>query len=112
MIKAVYRIKKSEDFASAIKLGKNYKNPAFIIHCCSNKLSHARIGISASTKLGNAVIRNRIKRQVRMMCKELINLAIQKDIVIIVKRNYLQNDFALNELLLSILLSNEEGILK
>ena len=30
----------------------------------------SRIGISVSKKLGNAVVRNKIKRQIRMMCQE------------------------------------------
>lgn len=112
MIQAEFRIKKSEDFASAIKLGNVYKNPAFTIHCATNTLQHVRIGISASTKLGNAVVRNRIRRQVRVMCKELINFDSNKDVVIIVKKEFLTNDFILNELLLNKLLGKEEGLLK
>lgn len=46
-------------------------NRTFIIYYLKNDIGHARIGISVSKKLGKAVIRNKIKRQVRMIVKEI-----------------------------------------
>ena len=37
----------------------------FIVYLSRNKLGRPRLGITASRKVGNAVVRNRIKRLVR-----------------------------------------------
>jgi ribonuclease P protein component len=45
---------------------KNYaSDPVLIIHCTKNGLNHSRLGISASRRLGNAVVRNHWKRIIR-----------------------------------------------
>jgi ribonuclease P protein component len=55
------------------------------------------VGISVSSKLGNAVVRNRIKRQVRMICDELLCYTQPVDIVIVVRKNYLDHSFEDNK---------------
>jgi len=104
-MKVINRIKASDDFALTIKKGKAQRNQSFVIHYRTNGNQYARVGISVSSKLGNAVIRNHIKRQVRSMCDELINYNNQHtDIVIVVKqgflnRSYNDNKSSLKELL-------------
>ena len=73
-MKKEYRVKKNEDFSRIIKRKQSMANRTFIIYYLKNDIGHARIGISVSKKLGKAVIRNKIKRQVRMIVKETINL--------------------------------------
>lgn len=110
-MKVVNRIKDSDDFASTIKKGKTAKNSSFVIHFCINNLDHTRVGISVSKKLGNAVTRNRVKRQLRAMIDSLINYNLYTfDLVIIAKQDFLSKDFANNKLLLSNLLSEQVGI--
>lgn len=111
-MKAQYRIKKSDEFLATIKRGKLYKNCAYIIYLKPNTFSYIRIGISTSKKLGNAVTRNKIRRQIRSMIHELVNYEANKDIVIIVKKDYLNSDYQANKTLLGNLLNKEEGILK
>ena len=36
-----------------------------VIYCRKNKLDHNRLGLTASTKLGHAVVRNRCRRRLR-----------------------------------------------
>jgi len=101
-MKVVNRIKSTRDFASAIKKGKTRSNRSFVVHVTTNNLPYMRIGISASTKIGNAVVRNRVKRQVRAMCDSLLDYNSQAlDIVIIVRKTFLDNDFQINKSLLS-----------
>ena len=93
-MKSVNRLKASEDFALAIKKGKTYRNESFTIHILKNECEHARVGISVSAKIENAVNRNRIKRQVRAMCDELIKYnECALDIVIIVRKPYMLKSF-------------------
>ena len=104
-MKVINRIKKSEEFLLTIKKGKTYRSDVYTIHISSNPYSYTRVGLSVSSKLGNAVTRNRIKRQVRSMCDSLISI----DIVIVVRKPYLDGAFNDNKSLLSDLLSAQVG---
>ena len=109
-MKVINRIKKSEDFLLTIKKGKTYRSDTYTIHIKSNPYSYTRVGLSVSSKLGNAVTRNRIKRQIRSMCDSLINYNNQSiDIVIIVRKPFLNGTFNDNKSLLSDLLSAQVG---
>ena len=105
-MKVINRIKASKDFAETIKKGTALRNSSFVIHFKANELDYTRIGISVSTKLGHAVVRNRIKRQIRAMCDSSIDYASHTfDIVIIAKEGFLKCDYHENIKLLNILLS-------
>jgi len=109
-MKVVNRIKKSEEFLLTIKKGKAYHCDQFTIHIAKNNHSYTRVGLSVSSKLGNAVVRNRIKRQVRAMCDSLIDYSKQSlDIVIVVRKPYLGFKFDDNKSQLSDLLSAQVG---
>lgn len=71
-------------------------NRSFIVYYLKNDLDHARIGISVSKKLGKAIVRNKIKRQVRMMVREAIDLNSNYDYIVIVRNKYLDLDFNSN----------------
>ena len=92
-MKIVNRIKASDDFALAIKKGKVQRNQSYVIHYRENEYGYTRVGISVSSKIGNAVVRNRIKRQVRAICDELLCYSQAVDIVVIVRKNYLDRSF-------------------
>ena len=110
-MKVINRIKDSKDFASTIKQGKTVKNQSFVLHFNQTELEHTRIGISVSKKIGNAVTRNRVKRQLRAMCDSLINYSLNKfDIVLIARQDFLNKNFEENKLLLCDLLLNQVGI--
>ena len=109
-MKKVNRIKESEDFLLTIKKGKVYRSKEFTIHVKKNDYSFSRIGISVSSKIGNAVTRNRIKRQVRAMCDSIIDYDKQSlDIVVIVRKPFLESDFNNNKSQLYVLLSAQVG---
>ena len=72
-MKVKNRIKKAEEFQSMIKKGTKAVNQSFVVYHQPKEGDEARIGISVSKKLGNAVHRNLYKRQVRMMCHELVD---------------------------------------
>lgn len=111
-MKVAYRVKSNEDFKKVVHNGRFLKCSSFVAHCLANDLNHSRVGISTSTKLGNAVTRNRIRRQIRSMCDALIDYdKANIDLVIIVKKDYLNKNFQENKELLARLI-NEAGLLK
>ena len=93
-MKVINRIKASDDFALAIKKGRAQRNQSYVIHYRPNEFNYARVGISVSSKLGNAVVRNLVKRQIRSMCDSLIDYNSQSlDIVIVAKANFLDRSY-------------------
>lgn len=100
-----HRIKKNEEFQQIIKLKKAISNSTFVIYYDDKKETDARAGISVSKKMGNAVERNKIKRQLRMMIKETIDLKdYPLDIIVITKKHFLDNSYADNKKMLEKLL--------
>ena len=65
------RVKTHQDFQSVIAKKQSYANSSFVMYIASNECNHPRFGISSSKKLGNAVTRNLIRRQVRSMIREI-----------------------------------------
>ena len=61
-----YRIKKSDEIELVMKKGSSCANRTFILYKYkNNEVENYRIAISAPKKIGNSVIRNKIKRQIR-----------------------------------------------
>ena len=87
-------VKKHSDFDDIIQNGKYKKNKAYIIYNKVNEKEFTRWGIAVGKKIGDAHIRNRVKRQVREIVtanKKLFQ--INKDYIIIVKKSVLEMDF-------------------
>ncbi|KXZ40760.1 ribonuclease P protein component [Alkalithermobacter thermoalcaliphilus JW-YL-7 = DSM 7308] len=58
-------LKKSSDFAKVYNNGKSFANKALVIYILENNLGKNRVGFSVSKKIGNSVVRNRVKRLIR-----------------------------------------------
>lgn len=89
------RIKSNDDFQKVFKKGKSFANRQFVVYCLPVEQQTAfRIGLSVSKKLGNAVVRNRIKRYIRQSFLELKNDVKQNmDYVIIARHSAATLDF-------------------
>ncbi len=112
-MKVINRIKANEDFAKTIKNGKTYYCKSYRVHVVDNEIGHTRIGISVSKKIGNAVVRNRVKRQIRAICDSVIDYDKQAlDIVIIARSEFLQKTFADNKSQFTDLVNLQVGLNK
>ena len=103
-MKVKYRVKSHEDFQEVIKEKKTVSNRIYILYYKKNELKHSRLGISASKKLGNAVTRNKIRRQIRMMAQQVINFENSMDYCLIVRKQYLEESYENNKKEFSILI--------
>ena len=111
-MKVKFRVKTHEDFQEVIKEKKTVSNRIYVLYYKKNELNHSRVGISSSKKLGNAVTRNKIRRQIRMMAQQVINFDNSIDYCIIVKKSYLEQTFEDNKKELSILLEKANRRIK
>lgn len=94
-MKKEYRIKKNEEFSRIISLNKYFSNSVYKMYYVKANDKHSRVGISVSKKIGNAVTRNKIKRQIRMMLIECYDFDASKyDLIIIVRDNYLNKGYS------------------
>jgi|SRR5690625_750170 len=87
-MKKKFRIKKNIEFQNIIDTGNSFANREFVIYYKekSNQFNF-RVGISVGKKIGNAVTRNKIKRYIREVFRELENEIIENIDIIIIARN-------------------------
>lgn len=58
-------LKKNTDFKNVYSKGKSKANRFFVMYVFENSTYKNRIGISVSKKIGNSIVRHRIKRLVK-----------------------------------------------
>ena len=81
-------VKKHEDFDNIIHNGKYKKSKNFIIYNKDSEYNYPRFGLAVGKKIGNAVIRNKMKRYLRIIIDKNKNLfKINKDYIIIIKKS-------------------------
>ena len=88
------RIKKYSEFQKVIEANDIKKTCFFVSYRLRNDLGYSRFGISVPKKTGNAVIRNRIKRQVRAAIGLSTDFSESIDVVLIIRKSYEISNFA------------------
>ena len=58
-------LKKNSDFRRLYAKGKSAVTPYLVVYTRPNRLGENRLGYTVSTKLGHAVVRNRVRRRLR-----------------------------------------------
>ncbi|TGB01278.1 ribonuclease P protein component [Halobacillus salinus] len=94
-MKKAYRIKKNEEFQKIFKHGESFANRQLVVYFMKKSdQTHFRIGLSVSKKIGNAVMRNQVKRYLRQAFLEMEeDIRPGYDLVIIARKPTNQMNF-------------------
>lgn len=58
-------LKKNHEFRRLYSKGKSAGGPVIVVYCRKNGRGRNRVGITVSNKVGNAVVRNKVRRRLR-----------------------------------------------
>ncbi|HOF65157.1 MAG TPA: ribonuclease P protein component [Bacilli bacterium] len=105
MMKRKYRVLKNNEFNTIINEGALLRTETASIYYLPNELKHLRVGIALSSKLANAVGRNKTKRQVRAIIRNNISFKMPLDVILVVKKSFLVKSFEENEQILKTAMS-------
>ncbi len=93
-IKKYEVVKEKKDFNSIINNARFFKNNYYTIYIRKRKDSEIKFGLAISKKVGNAVVRNKLKRQVRALIDNIKETFPKgRDYIIMIKRNCLEINF-------------------
>jgi ribonuclease P protein component len=90
-----HRLAKREDFNKVFRFGKSVANQQFVLyHLTKPEHDFFRLGVSVSKKIGNAIVRNRLRR----IMKEIVRLhkediALPADFILIARKPIVDMDY-------------------
>ena len=88
-------LKNNRDFVNVYTSGRSYANKYLVIYTLKNNSDINRLGISVSKKVGNSVVRHRLKRLIKesyRLHEKMFNSGL--DIVVIARKGSDACDFA------------------
>ncbi len=88
-------LKNNRDFVNVYTSGRSYANKYLVIYTLKNNSDRNRLGISVSKKVGNSVVRHRLKRLIKesyRLHEKMFNSGL--DIVVIARKGSDACDYA------------------
>ena len=64
-MKRATTVKENYEFRRIYAKGRSGVSPYLVVYARPNRRDHNRLGVTVSTKLGHAVVRNRVRRRIR-----------------------------------------------
>ena len=88
------RLLRSADFDRTLRSGRRAASEYLALFVSDNEVGRPRVGLAVSRKLGNAVVRNRIKRRLRELVKPLLTQTEGgRDVVIVARARAVDAEF-------------------
>lgn len=79
-------IRSATDFARLQQQGRSRAHPLLLLRYHRNDLDRTRYGLSTARRIGPAVVRNRLRRQLRALLRQLgPDIAVGWDVLIVVR---------------------------
>ena len=86
-MKRTYRLRRNRDFQRVRHIGKSHASPLMVLAFLRNELEYSRFGFVVNKRLGKAVIRNKIKRQMREATRlQMAHIKPGFDVVLIARK--------------------------
>lgn len=83
----VETVKSNRDFKKMYKTADSFANRQLAIYFKRNSLPYNRYGFSVSKKIGNAVVRNKMRRRLKEIIRTQVKLKNGYDIIFIARQN-------------------------
>ncbi|WP_424769348.1 ribonuclease P protein component [Paenibacillus sp. sgz302251] len=82
------RLRNREEFSRIYRGGKSFANGQFVVYWSKQASADPfRLGVSASKKIGNAVVRNRMRRMIKEIIRHQADRIVPKtDFILIVRK--------------------------
>lgn len=88
-------LKKNYEFRRLYNKGKTAVTPYMVVYSLKTSRDHRRVGYTVSTKLGKAVVRNRVRRRLREIYRlNSDRLVHNADMVIVARSRCVNGDYA------------------
>lgn len=70
MLSRAHRLRRSTDFQHTVRRGTRASSGTVVVHAGPRRTEPAEVGFVVSRAVGNAVVRNRVKRRLRELSRE------------------------------------------
>ena len=91
MLEKQYRLKKNKEYSYVYKKGETSYSKVLTMYYVKTKIKPFKVGFSISSKIGNSVIRHKVKRKLTLLFKEFIKDVNPNYNYIFVARNGIEN---------------------
>ena len=93
MLKRENRLTKRKEFNYVYKKGTKLNFGQVSIYFIKSKFVFPRFGISVNNKVGNAVVRNKIKRRLRSILCEYVDKIVHKNIIVVAHKEIIDLEY-------------------
>ncbi len=93
MLKTKNRLKKKKEFSYIYRKGETYFAKDLTLIATKTKLPHSKVGFSVSNKVGNSVVRHKLKRRLSEIVRVRINSFPVANYVLVAKPSAVGKDF-------------------
>ena len=84
----IYKLRNNMEFKKVYNGGKNYWNRYLVLYVRKNNMINSRVGYSITKKIGNSVVRNKVRRRMKEIYRlKFNNIKEGYDLIFIPKKN-------------------------
>jgi len=105
ILRREYSLRRNKEFRYVYRRGKSVSDKYFVLIYVNTKTPHLKVGFSVSKKLGNAVLRNTVKRRIKEAFFSMLDEVSKKSLLVFIPKT------GVNDLEFSKICSSMHGLL-